>query len=370
MSDFIELHAIQTVPPSCINRDDTGSPKTSRFGGVVRHRVSSQAWKRAIRKDFMSHLDSDDLGCRTKFVAQNIVNALVGRRPDIDPENAMKHVVSLLAIADIKADDKDTGETAALLFLSRGEILRLAEMAERLVDGEKIAKTKKNTSEVRKLLMGNTGIDIALFGRMIAGMPEVGVDAACQVAHAISVHKAIPEFDYFTGVNDSAPVGVAEVAMIGTIEFISSTLYRYATIDVERLVNNLGSREAASLSIGAFVRSFVLSMPGGKQTTFANRTRPDFFLAEVRSDQPASLVNAFENPIDSRGGTARKAAIELARRAVNEDRIYNTHPKISCYFTTEHADSDSLRSFLCERSEISDLQGIINQVANIEYEMN
>ena len=74
--------------------------------------------------------------------------------------------------------------------------------------------------------------------------------------------------------------------------------------------------------------------------------------------------------LTTEGGTARKAAIELAKRAVNEDRIYNTQPKISCYFTTEHADSDSLRSFLCERSEISDLQGIINRVANIEYEMN
>ena len=38
---YVDFHVLQTVPPSCINRDDTGSPKTAIYGGVTRARVSS-----------------------------------------------------------------------------------------------------------------------------------------------------------------------------------------------------------------------------------------------------------------------------------------------------------------------------------------
>ena len=40
---YVDFHILQTVPPSCVNRDDTGSPKTAQYGGVTRARVSSQA---------------------------------------------------------------------------------------------------------------------------------------------------------------------------------------------------------------------------------------------------------------------------------------------------------------------------------------
>ena len=29
MSIYVDFHVLQTVPPSCVNRDDTGSPKTA-----------------------------------------------------------------------------------------------------------------------------------------------------------------------------------------------------------------------------------------------------------------------------------------------------------------------------------------------------
>ena len=47
---YIDIHAIQTLPPSNINRDDAGNPKNAIYGGVRRARVSSQSWKRAIRQ--------------------------------------------------------------------------------------------------------------------------------------------------------------------------------------------------------------------------------------------------------------------------------------------------------------------------------
>ena len=66
---YLDMHIIQTVPPSCVNRDDTGSPKTAIYGGTTRARVSSQAWKSAMRKMFRDELFvPEKLGSRTKLV--------------------------------------------------------------------------------------------------------------------------------------------------------------------------------------------------------------------------------------------------------------------------------------------------------------
>lgn len=74
---YVDFHVLQTVPPSCVNRDDTGTPKTAVYGGVTRARVSSQAWKRAMRQMFREELlDREAVGDRTKkivgMVAQEI----------------------------------------------------------------------------------------------------------------------------------------------------------------------------------------------------------------------------------------------------------------------------------------------------------
>ena len=36
MSIYVDIHVLQTVPPSCVNRDDMGSPKTAVYGGTRR----------------------------------------------------------------------------------------------------------------------------------------------------------------------------------------------------------------------------------------------------------------------------------------------------------------------------------------------
>ena len=65
---YLDIHVLQNVPPSCINRDDTGSPKTAVYGGATRARVSSQAWKRAVRLYFRQTLANEDMGERTKRI--------------------------------------------------------------------------------------------------------------------------------------------------------------------------------------------------------------------------------------------------------------------------------------------------------------
>ena len=127
------------------------------------------------------------------------------------------------------------------------------------------------------------------------------------MAHAISVHEVTSEFDYFTAVDDLAPDDNAGAGMIGLVEFNSSTLYRYATLDVNHLGRNLGDPEATRRAVEAFVRAFVRSMPTGKQNTFANRTLPDAVLLIARDSQPINLVGAFEEAIDERDSSGRIA---------------------------------------------------------------
>lgn len=360
MSTFIDIHLIQLVPPSCINRDDTGSPKSALFGGVERHRVSSQAWKRAVRNDFNSYLDTSELGERTLQAVKRIAERIRKIQEELSEaaaEEAATHILTTAGIAMDKKkqkDDTSAPKTGYLLFLSRAEIEKLAQLAIANLGEDK--PTKKT---IREALQGPSAIDVALFGRMLADAPEANVDASCQVEHALSVHKATREFDYYTAVDDNASADNAGAGMIGTQEFVSSALYRYATINVDKLSENVGSVEAAARAVEAFVRSFTLSMPTGKQNTFANRTRPDFLLVEVREDQPVSLVNAFETPIKNEGKAVALASDALAKYAINGDANYGTKPVQSFGMVTETADSDALQKTLANRWEPLTFEDII-----------
>lgn len=364
MSTFVDIHLIQLVPPSCINRDDTGSPKSALFGGVERHRVSSQAWKRAVRNDFKDYLDVSELGERTLQAVKRVAQRIKELDADFSAEQAEAAAEEIMKIADItmekkKKDETQPTKTGYLLFLSRSEIDRLAELAIAQSQGNR--PTKK---QAREALQGPQAIDVALFGRMLADAPEANVDASCQVEHALSVHKATREFDYYTAVDDNADEDNAGAGMIGTQEFVSSALYRYATINVDKLISNVGDREAAARAIEAFVRSFTLSMPTGKQNSFANRTRPDFLYIDVRNDQPVSLVNAFENPVANEGRAVELAANALAKYAVKGDSMYGTKPVDSFGMANSNVNSARLEETLGDRWNVLELEDIIKRAGN------
>ena len=80
---------------------------------------------------------------------------------------------------------------------------------------------------------------------MVASDPSLNYDAAAQVAHSISTHAVQNEFDYFTAVDDCAPEDSAGAGHLGTVEYNSSTLYRYATVNMVELVHLLGAEKAA-----------------------------------------------------------------------------------------------------------------------------
>jgi CRISPR system Cascade subunit CasC len=324
---YIDVHVLQTVPPSNLNRDDTGSPKTAFYGGVRRARVSSQAWKRATRTAFDSVLDRSQLGVRTRRVVELVAEEIErqdGTLSDAERLAAAEGVLGKAGIALKPARKKEAPkESGYLLFLSRQQVHNLAAVAVAVHGGAEYPKNVKQLADTEH------SVDLALFGRMVADDTGLNVDASVQVAHAISVHAVEEQFDYFTAVDDHKNVDEEEDAgagMIGTVEFNSSTLYRYATVDVDGLTENLGDPAAVRAAVEAFLACFVTSMPTGKQNTFANRTLPDAVLVQVRDDQPVNYVGAFEEAIVSTTGRAVLAVDRLAEHARQLDEAYGLQP--------------------------------------------
>lgn len=360
MTLTIDIHALQSLPPSNINRDDTGAPKSAVFGGVVRQRVSSQAWKRAIRKDFDSYLSKDDLGTRSKRVVDLVATRVCELDEGYDRQAAEKAAAAVFKAAGIKTvepkvredEEPRAQETGYLLFLSNRQVDQAARF---IVNNAGKAPSKKQAQEI--LDQGHS-IDVAMFGRMVADAPEYNVDAAVQVAHAIGVHESEPEFDYFTAVDDEVQRDGEETGagMIGTVQMMSSTLYRFATIDVLSLRENLGDdAEATVTAAGSFLRSFIRSLPTGKLNTFANNTLPELVYVTVREDRPVSLVNAFEKPVRGEGSSSRRraAARALAQEARSVNEVYEMAPLAS--FVLSLGDLGEELDGLGEAVRISDL---------------
>jgi CRISPR system Cascade subunit CasC len=341
---IIDIHILQTVPPSNLNRDDTGSPKTAVYGGVRRSRVSSQAWKRATRVAFNAGLDRGDLGVRTRRIVELLADEITARASELADRAEELAIATFKEVGiDTKPPKKDaTAEASYLVFLSRHQIVALAEAAIEAAGTDDVAKALKHVN-VKALADRSHSIDIALFGRMVAEQTDLNVDAAAQVAHAISVHPVETEFDYFTAVDDFLDDDETGAGMIGTVEFNSATLYRYATLDVDRLNDNLGDPAATRRAVEAFVQAFVRSMPTGKQTTFANRTLPEAVVVLVRDSQPINLVGAFEQPIyeSERAGRVKQASDVLVSEATEIERAYSEHP-VAGWVTRVGEDTASL----------------------------
>ncbi|MDD7305342.1 MAG: type I-E CRISPR-associated protein Cas7/Cse4/CasC [Peptoniphilaceae bacterium] len=324
---FLDVHAIQTLPPSNINRDDTGSPKTAQYGGVRRARVSSQAWKKAMRDYFKENSESLNVGVRTL----NIVDYLARKIREIDSsisyEEAMKLAEKTINDAGVKTANQ---KAKALFFLGNTQAERLA----------KASLEKEDKKVLKDILKENPAIDIALFGRMVADDSNLNEEASSQVAHAISTHPIDQEFDFYTAIddfsNDQSNVGAG---MLGTIEFNSSTLYRYANVAVHDLFKQLKDKKATINTLQLFVEAFVKSLPTGKVNTFANQTLPQLVLVTLREDRPVNLVSAFEKPVRSTDGYVEKSIEKLFDEYYKVEK-FTQKPIFASYVTTENTKSD------------------------------
>lgn len=309
---FVDIHILQTVPPSCINRDDTGSPKTAQFGGVNRARVSSQSWKHAIRRNFRENYPLYWSGDRTFLVLPMVAEKIKESDDSLDVDLLSKIAFfnAGVEISELSKEIQNIKEgPKALFFISDSQAKALAELIVKdfkqgkkdVLDNikkyndNKNKKDKKTTKIDRyvEALSRDPSVDIALFGRMVADNNDLNKDACVQVAHSISTHEVRTEYDYFTAEDDCKEEPGA--GHLNTNEFNSSILYRYATIDVESLhkYSNINTAEA----VRGFTEAFIKTMPTGKQNSYANKTIPDLVYIAVRSDQPINLVGAFERPV-------------------------------------------------------------------------
>ncbi len=347
MKTLIEIHVLQNFAPSNLNRDDTGAPKDALFGGTRRARVSSQCLKRAVREHFKGQ-NKDWVAERTK----RIVDALRKRVPPkvkdqngFTEENLVKAIEIAISSLGSKKKVKVDKErkTDVLLFLSPKEIDSLEKIiTESYTD---LLKAKLSDEVVKGLNDAIDGedksrlsVDVALFGRMLAVMPEKNQNAACQVAHAISTHSVEREFDFYTAVDDLKPEDTAGADMMGTVEFNSACFYRYAAVDWQKLVDNLqGNMELADKGLRAFLEGFVVAEPTGKQNTFAAHNHPEFISVSVRRNTaPRNLANAFEIAIRAKKDESltKESASCLSAKAVALDKLYGT-PCNSRYAVSE-----------------------------------
>ena len=300
---LIEYHILQNFAPHCLNRDDTNSPKDCVFGGHRRARISSQCLKRAVRQHSPFQQALPGLtSIRTKRVAEEIGKRLKKQGHDAEEATSLGAWVLEQGLK-IKSDKQS--RTAYLLFIGEVELSDLCDCIRDNWDAlvtqseKKSGKLPDAVSEVVQRIRDEVrSVDLALFGRMIAELPDMNVDASCQVAHAISTNAVEAEMDFYTAVDDLSPEDEPGAGMMGIIEFNSSCFYRYAVLNYGELLDRLKDEELARKGVDAFSRAFVEAIPTGKQNSMAAHNPPDYVRAMVREGvQPLSLANAFLRPV-------------------------------------------------------------------------
>lgn len=319
MSQFIQLHFLTSYPPSNLNRDDLGRPKTAKMGNVDRLRISSQSLKRHWRiSDVFAKAMSGEIGTRTKRIGVEVAKALQEKGM-----NEKKAIAAAKAIAAVfgKASKERELEIEQLVHLSVSERKHIDALVDKLVEENR----EPGTDELELLSKERMAVDIALFGRMLASKPLYNVEAACQVAHAISVHGVVIEDDYFTAVDDlNRGDEDRGSAHIGEAGFAAALFYHYICINRDLLVENLGGDEVlASQAIQALTEAALTVAPTGKQNSFAGRARASYVLAEKGEQQPRSLSVAFLQAINDRDKDILDLAIaKLKKQRDNFDAVY------------------------------------------------
>lgn len=311
---FVELHILQNFAPSNLNRDDTNAPKDCEFGGYRRARISSQCLKRAVRTAFRDDdlLPVEQRAVRTRRLADELATQLTAA----GKEKAQADAVVAAALGSIGLQVRDERRTEYLVFLGRDQINGLAQAcmahwdALRAVaapaEGTTGRAAKKGAKEavpnevrdaLATVLDASKAADLALFGRMLADRPDKNVDAASQVAHAISTNRVSTEFDFYTAVDDLQPGEETGAGMMGTVEFNSACFYRYSNVDTGQLAHNLGGdTELARESLEAFIRASIRAIPTGKQNSMAAQNLPSMVFVVARDNGMENLANAFARP--------------------------------------------------------------------------
>lgn len=347
MTTFLQLHLLTSYPPACLNRDDLNRPKSAKMGGVDRLRISSQSLKRAWRtsEQFEGAL-AGHMGTRTKLKGVEIFQRLVAAGvKEKDAREWAQSMASRFGKLKGKKVDKPLNdlEIEQLAHFSPEEADAINTLADTLAK-EQRAPTESDLDLLRKQ---HTAADIALFGRMLADSPGFNTEAACQVAHAITVHRAAVEDDFFTAVDDLNTREVdAGSAHMGEQGFGAGLFYQYVCIDCDRLRENLGAT-LAEKAVQAMIEAAATVAPTGKQNSFASRAWAYYALAEKGSRQPRALSLAFMKPVRE-GDMLNEAVSALTSMRDNLDKVYYKGVALdsrSINATTGEGDFEALKTW-------------------------
>ncbi|MBR2048371.1 MAG: type I-E CRISPR-associated protein Cas7/Cse4/CasC [Oscillospiraceae bacterium] len=348
-----EIHMLKNYPPTNLNRDDTGAPKTCLFGGTMRGRVSSQCLKRSWRTapSFRSEIGDENLGIRTRKLPVLVAEKLVGMGVSQEFADAIQPRLTGIGNKEGK-ETKDGNATAQVIFYAKEDITAVAETVKELLDKCKSVKDvqKLKAKDIQAAVSGAdvrpVTLDIALFGRMVTSDAFRDVEASMQVAHAISTNKVSVESDYFTAMDDmlsGSSMDELGAAMIGDVDFNSSCYYVYASIDTDALAENLKYAENADeilcKAIPALLRAMAFTDPSGKQNSFAGHVLPSVVMVECKEKKiPTSMVNAFVEPVGKGGDLVKQSARKLADEVDMTARNFGLEVRERLWFCVDKYD--------------------------------
>jgi CRISPR system Cascade subunit CasC len=377
--NYINFHVLISHSPSCLNRDDQNMQKRAVFGGVERIRISSQSLKRAMRKPpentfnywksvlgepsvrtrdltKIANLFSDELNTEfSKEVVSRTVQLFARTtaeesdgEDDVDNQEEVssdsepkkkiavapwvlaeiKEICKIVASVELSNEEKEKARERWLKKKSKKKESEKEFLEKALI--QKIKKTLEKNTEGLDAAIANA-VDVALWGRMATSGLMSPVDGSLAIAHAITTHEAQADIDWFTAVDDlvqeSGEVGAGH---LDTQEFSSGVFYRYASLNISQLQKNIGgaSRERA-LEIAKHVfHMLCMVVPSAKQQSFAAHNPADFAIVSF-ADQPISMANAFEQPMEKakEGGYLKPSIEKLAQYWGTSNDFYGLNEK-------------------------------------------
>lgn len=347
---FMQIHTLHNYPAALLNRDDAGLAKRLPYGDAIRTRISSQCLKRhwRVADDAFALKNLDvPMAVRSRETPRLIKERLM--------EVGVAEPLAQIAVEGLRAaglldkakelKGKDALATGQAVLLGYAEIEYLVQRCATLAGEhteEKALKTaiaaflkdeKKNIEALRH----GSGLESALFGRMVTSDVLASRDASIYVAHAFTVHEAQVENDYFTVVDDLLQeAGEAGSAGIFDTELASGLYYGYLVVDVPQLVANLEGvpikdwasatpeqRALAGRVVQSLLHLVATVSPGAKRGSTAPFEWAKFMLVEAGDWQPRSLAGAFQNALPTRQAGLRQAAVQrLADEIARMDAAY------------------------------------------------
>lgn len=366
-----EIHMLMNYPANCLNRDDTGTPKTVLFNGAERIRISSQCLKRAWRTSPLFRNAFGEIACRTRLLPELVADELKKKGRDEEMIRSAKKVISTDKKRKKDASEDDPYLMDKMEFYSPEEVRMIADAVETAYDADP-AKFKKlsyaDISGMCKDQKAGITIDQAMFGRMVTDQTVGEIDAAVQVAHAMSVNAASMESDYFVAVDDLLALGEKEgpssVGHMNTTDYDSSCFYEHVVIDMDQLIKNLKDSDEAKAYLAhicsEMVKVMAFTSPSARQNSFEAHVVPEVIYVEQKDEKiPVNLCNAFAEP--SYRNVAAESVRKLADEADRMESVFGLKPKHAVWLKTRESYATPKSDDITIVSSITELMNQMDQ---------